>query len=414
MSSRPKHSGRPPPKNQNPNPKPRPTHFLCLPLINPTSTPQLVSSLTEFKHSIPLVPPPVPAHIAASAQLPHQPLFPSSAIRPPGTLHLTLGVMHLPTQERLEEALGFLSGLDLRGMLREAELQTRRTEGYSDQLVNEDADADEDTDDAPPVPLSISLKGLHALPKARQASILHAQPVDETGRLYPFCVRVRQRFIEVGLMECETVRAPRSGNQGGVSMGSRVRDDNNDDDDENININTANNGGGNISQPQFPTSKPERGAGVPRPLLLHATIANTVYLPRRKQRGGGRKETLKFDARELLASFNGSEYTATSAELSGSGSEGEEQDGKQKREQVQSQTRDPFVWAKDIPIDRICICEMGAKPVEDDGRKGGSVLGEAYLSVGERRLVFGGGGEVEGEQESGEGDGGEDGGVRVV
>ncbi|KAK2800225.1 hypothetical protein FQN50_008189 [Emmonsiellopsis sp. PD_5] len=407
MSSNPKYSGRPPPKNpQNPNPKPRPTHFLCLPLINPTSTPQLVSSLAEFKHSIPLVPAPVPAHIAASAQLPHQHLFPADAIRPLGTLHLTLGVMHLPTQERLEEALGFLSGLDLSGMLREAGLQR------SEELVNADADAD----DAPPAPLFASLKGLHALPKARQASILHAQPVDETGRLYPFCVGVRQRFIDAGLMECEMVRAPRSGNQGKMGMESNARDDNNNDGGgENININTGNIGDISQPQPPFPTSKePERGAGIPRPLLLHATIANTVYLPRRKQRDSKRKETLKFDARELLASFNGSEYAATTAEMSGSGSDGEEQGGKQKQKQVQSQMRDPFVWAKDIPIDRICICEMGAKPVEDDGRKGGPVLGEAYLSVGGRSLVFGGGEEVEGEEEGGEGDGGEDGGVRVV
>ena len=142
-----------------------------------------------------------------------------------------------------------------------------------------------------------------------------------------------------------------------------------------------------------------------RPLLLHATIANTIYLGRRWPRGGGRKKKIyTFDASELLARFGGGDVPETH-----NGNQPHQRrdiprnrgKGKQKYKEGQleaavgiegeqdlrkPQVKTPFIWAHDIPLDRLCICEMGAKPVPHDESQGGPILGEAYKIVAERSL----------------------------
>ncbi|PGG98277.1 hypothetical protein AJ79_08914 [Helicocarpus griseus UAMH5409] len=390
--SKPKYGGRPQNKN---NSKPRLTHFLCLPLVNATSIPQLVSSLAEFKSAIPLMPPPVSARVAASAQLPHTPLLPDGALRPLGTLHLTLGVMSLPTQERLEEALNFLQSLDLESMLRDAETQAR-------------AAVAAETTSAPPQPLSINLTSLHALPRAKTATILHAQPVDATSRLYPFCVSLRNKFIEAGFIYQEMVKGSNNPGDQSSSVNAAANSDpedlNGDNDDAQVEPTQLQ------PQPQTQIIKPSK----PRPLLLHATIANTVYLPRRKQRDGKRKDTLKIDARELLMEFGSYVPPATipNENVQVQGYSDEEREQAKRLERQGKIDKPPFVWARDVPIDRVCICEMGAKPVENDGdgTEGRPRLGEAYVSIAERSLVFGPRADVE---KGEEGRVSEDGGVRI-
>ena len=78
-----------------------PTHFLCLPLITPTSRPQLEQSLAHLRE--------ITKHGDCK--------IPESAYRPLGVLHLTLGVMSL-TPERLESALKLLQDTDLDALLR--------------------------------------------------------------------------------------------------------------------------------------------------------------------------------------------------------------------------------------------------------------------------------------------------------
>ncbi|KAG5298281.1 nitrositive-stress induced transcript [Histoplasma ohiense] len=410
--------------------RPRLTHFLCLPLVNSTSIPQLVSSLAEFRDSIPLVPPPVSALVAASAQLPHTPLFPNGALRPLGTLHLTLGVMSLPTKERLEEALAFFHSLDLESMLRDVEAQARAVTAGESGISNAIAA------DTAPQPLIIDLKSLHALPKARAATILHAQPVDNTSRLYPFCVSLRNKFIEAGFIEQEMIKnSPRSKNQAGRISGNKVPADGSDseglegghgdNDDKNSNIGAAS----LSTQAEAPSLPSDRNARKPRPLLLHATIANTVYLPCRKQRNGKRKEPFKFDARPLLMEFGDYEFPNTnldswdqecaygknhalSLEVGGEG-EGKEDEVLeiQKESKRERREKGPFVWARNIPIDRVCICEMGAKPVPDNCANGGQLLGEAYVSIAEESLVFAP--QVTGDGDGDNGDRSDDGGVRL-
>ena len=157
---------------------------------------------------------------------------------------------------------------------------------------------------APP-PLSISLTGLSAFPEPRKATVLHAQPHDPTNRLYYFCLALRQNFLDAGFMAPED-----------------------------------------------------------RPLVLHATLVNTVYSKSDKERKGetGRGVgRISVDARGLMRSLNGREGR---------------EDERARREGVGR-----FVWAEGVVVGGVRICGMGAKAVEDKG------LGMEYQVVGER--VFG-------------------------
>ena len=131
--------------------------------------------------------------------------------------------------------------------------------------------------------LEITLRGLASMQLADRAAVLYAPPVDELGVLQGFCERVRQVFTEAELM---------------VDEG--------------------------------------------RPLLLHATVVNTVYVRDnrgrggrggsrgrggRGGRGGGKRERLVFDATEML-------------------------------ERYENQ-----VWMAGVPLETMAICRMGAKKV---------------------------------------------------
>ncbi|PGH27284.1 hypothetical protein AJ80_00994 [Polytolypa hystricis UAMH7299] len=393
-------------QRDNKDKKPRLTHFLCLPLINQTSIPQLVSSLAGFKASMPLIPPNVPAHVAAAAQLPDVPLVPDGAFRPLGTLHLTLGVMRLPTRERLDEALNFLQSLDLESMLREVEAEAGLILSNTERTTSTTT---ETTTRLPPAsagplqPLSISLTSLSAIPSARAATVLHAEPVDPTSRLYPFSVKLREKFIEAGFMECEMIKDPkwRKGKAGAALDAEGDGYDNPTPTRQAADI-SVNVEQGEISDAETSKSSNISQPMIPRPLLLHATVVNTIYLGKRRQRGGkdkGKKETYKFDARQLLGRYKN--YSA-----SGGGGDGNEGPGNLEAHEgllhTQEREKFPFIWARDIPLDRLCICEMGAKPVPYDETKGGPVLGEKYAAVGERILDFASGGrEIDDEEEGG-------------
>ncbi|KAF3481311.1 uncharacterized protein GIQ15_04070 [Arthroderma uncinatum] len=360
-------------KGNQGNSKPPLTHFLCVPLINQTSISQLADSLAEFKSLIPLVPPPGPA----AGHVPDTPLVPYGALRPLGTLHFTLGVMSLTTQERLDDALAFLQSLDLASIMQEAtlEVKSRQTslQGYD---LGETSLTE---------PLTIDLVSLHALPRARSATILHASPLDITGRLYPFCVKLREKFMDAGFMHRDMMRV-NPPNKGAASIessrngeGSRGDDTNSRQEDD-----TAGNRGLSNAQNPNATAQTER----PRPLLLHATIANTIYLGKRRsppQKGnkGERdkgKSVFTFDATELLEMFGGNQHHQQSRP------HGKAVSRNMKDKEPQT-ANEPFKWAQNIPINRLCICEMGAKPVPNEANYG-PVLGQEYKIIGERSLSF--------------------------
>ncbi len=104
-----------------------------------------------------------------------------------------------------------------------------------------------------------------------KTSILYASPTDD-DRLYPFCQRLKNIFTE----------------------GEFLVEEN-------------------------------------RPLKLHATIVNTVYVPGVRGSGGHgkRKAKLTIDAREILEDF------------------------------------EEFEWASNVRIEKVAICKMGAQKNEE-------------------------------------------------
>ena len=303
-------------------PKPPLTHFLCLPLINQSSRQQFQTALASFASQV------------AAKKDSDEPVIPDKAIRPVGTLHLTIGVMSLRTQERLDGALELLQGLDVGQMLRDAadskagpddardaewnepkdvepkvKVETENLSEESKAGVSEQAKVARSTletplrvaNGAPPqaspddhLPaLMVSLTGITSMHQPTKTSILYANPIDTTGRLQPFCNALRDLFQSKGFL---------------------LPDD--------------------------------------RPLLLHATVANAIYASDRKSRsrGGGHgkgRGKLTFDATELLEGM------------------------------------EDFKWAEDITVEKVAICKMGAEKIKDDG---GDVVAEEYTEVGSKAL----------------------------
>ncbi|KAH6996954.1 kinase A anchor protein [Ilyonectria destructans] len=215
-------------------PKPSPTHFLCVPLAGA----QLARSLSLFRDDV--------TSVMSFA-------VPQEAVRPLGTLHLTLGVMSLK-EDGVEQASELLRSLRPREML--AKIRASATSGDGD--------------------LFITMQGLQAMQSPSKTSVLYAPPVDTDGILYRFCQQLKTTFQEAGLMMEEN-----------------------------------------------------------RPLLLHASIINTIHV--KAARGGGRRrEKLTLDARDIITRY------------------------------------DDYLWIEDMPVERVTLCRMGAKKIE------GSEDDEAY------------------------------------
>lgn len=465
-----------------PKPKSPPlTHFLCLPLVNSVSLPQLESSLASFKASIP------PAFPSKSEQREQQQgaLIPDAAIRPVGTLHLTLGVMSLPTPERLEEAMRFFHSLDLAALLRTAgenaaqkrlRASTRKrdstpiesTEKSGDQqktanmstasidqsLASGLAEEPSQDDHAIPQPFTISLESLHVLPRARSAAVLHASPVDPTSRLYPFCEALRDKFLGAGFLQGEYKSAPKKIPKNQESEVQDTQQYEPAQDKPDSTTATTNKPAGEeptllektpaelsketaqqLNPPvatapsQSPTSERE-DKPKPRPLLLHATVVNTIYIRGRKRKPGAqgkkaRNDRYTFDARDILSHYKNfysdSERTIPRSgdgfiprrepDISDHGNDepdtqespaakgnADAQSGKGEPASAQLPSNNdakeagyPFVWARNFPIETVCICEMGAKKLDPNADDSGmnARLGEKYTVVAERSLNSG-------------------------
>ncbi|MCJ1353168.1 MAG: hypothetical protein MMC33_003153 [Icmadophila ericetorum] len=183
------------------------------------------------------------------------------AIRPLGTLHLTLGVMSLPTPARIQEAISHLqNNIDVQSHL-------RRALKISGPPVAA-GPSDPETGEVTHLPrqeggqLKVSIKGLHTMGSARQTSVLYAEPHPETlantSTLMTFATFIRNEMLSAGFLLPENHRGSTSSEDDG--------------------------------------------------LLLHMTLLNTIYIKGARQAGkGGSKNgkarrkggVLKFDAREL-------------------------------------------------------------------------------------------------------------------
>lgn len=332
--------------------KPPLTHFLCIPLITPVSRPLLETSLKQFKTDF-IAARPTDVYSkggdTAAAWL--------RAVRPLGSLHLTLGVMSLQDKGRVDDASKLLRELDFEKLLTEREprneTQETQTEGdptLAPAVTNDKAGA-----------LTISLKALHPMQSPKSTSVLYAEPHDATDRLKPFGERLRAIFMEKGLVI---------------------------DDD--------------------------------RPLQLHATIVNTVYSKLDKRpaaraansratdnptaakpaaKGGTNNDDGDMDSAGEHDEDDGSgggKDESTSAEM-GESKRYEQQQQQRARWRgksgpVKIDARDfikryaDFDWAANVVLDRIAICEMGAKKKIDDA---GLVVDEAYTEVAVASLSTG-------------------------
>ena len=242
------------------------THFLALPLYNVSSMAALTTSVSNFTEETALssAEPEIESH-GATADSKGSVQLPPGCIRPPSTLHLTLGVMSLTTPEKVDVAASMLKGMDMQSLLESAaSSSTDPRVSTAARSVTTAAQTREGFQ-----PLRIQLKGLSPMHDASATTVLYVTPCDGTGRLRPLCEALRAKFTEWRVLV------------------------------------------------------PEK-----RELKLHATIVNTIYAKGQPRGRRGGKERFKIDARELVERW-----------------------------------RD-HLWAE-VLVDKVVICEMGAKEDEE-------------------------------------------------
>jgi 2'-5' RNA ligase len=331
--------------------KPRPTHFLCFPLTTDDSVRQLSQSLAYFRSvTVPqssadeqATPEPDLAALRDDTDDRKLRLLPEAAHRAPGTFHLTLGVMNLLKQEDMSKALALLQETEYRELLESALSTTdsitetptvqgagKQSEGTAltgtgevhakavskglqesppqQQLASLSREVSPPTLSSSSASrpksshLKTSLYGLDVFPKRSAARVFYAQAADPSSRLLKFANTIRQRFQEAGLIN-ET-----------------------------------------------------------RPLVLHATVANLIYVKgkgsgAKGQSGRGSRSARKsptVDATEILAFFQSQDEPPISRELESS-------------DFGFDTSQRPYLWATDIPVNRIRICKMGADKSETPG-----------------------------------------------
>lgn len=128
------------------------------------------------------------------------------------------------------------------------------------------------------LPFATSLSGLHPMHSTSSTSVLYASPADPTSRLHNLCTGIAEAFESAGLL---------------------IRED--------------------------------------RPLLLHATIVNTLYdqAQQGQREGKGKSKnwqcSRRIDATELVERYAG------------------------------------FEWVRDIHLERVSVCKMGPQKIVHDG-----------------------------------------------
>ena len=387
-----------------PPPKKRPplTHFLCLPLTGGPAVPQWRASLRRFgddvaadypvgasteisgstttpttskSTSAPLLTPGSDASSTVNGKGGEDNKIPVKAIRPVGTLHLTIGVMSLKEEGRVEGAVECLRGLDLGGFLEGAKQTTRREgdveqrgkypvdttrremssgdsatkaeviDGKSIPSTNEAMQPPEGSTGtgSPPPPLTLSFTGLKSMQSPKSTSFLYVPPTDTTGRLYPFCQSLRDHFTAEGFM-LEEDRALKlhatilNTIYAGKVFPSKKLVQGPDGRFGVAEVEAS--GGGDEEGGEHHKHEQGSGKSVDEEELLEGRKEGTE--PKGKKKGRGKKQVVKFDARELMKRYV------------------------------------DFVWAQDVRIEKVAICEMGAKKTTEEK---GEVVGEEYTEV---------------------------------
>ncbi|KAF2658442.1 hypothetical protein K491DRAFT_690180 [Lophiostoma macrostomum CBS 122681] len=294
--------------------KPPLTHFLCLPLVNASSRPTLDAGLAKLK-----------------AELRRSGIVPEKAVRPVGTLHLTLGVMSLD-DAALERVGLYLRSLDVGSVMQG--LQDGGGGAGSSYRA-----------------LEVDLKGLVPMQQPHKTSILYAEPVDaggtgtktetgESSRLYAFAKMLKQRFEQEGFVVEEerklrlhatvvnTVYAkPKAGARRGRGRG-RGR-------------------GKQTQDVESSTAPPEPEMVETRNPAPDSNTVDSQVGDRSEGHGPNAKSWMRFDATSLIRNYG------------------------------------DFTWADGVRIDRVQVCKMGAEKILD---KRGDVVDEKYEVVFERLI----------------------------
>ncbi|KAF1345518.1 AKAP7 2'5' RNA ligase-like domain-containing protein [Delphinella strobiligena] len=325
--------------------KPPLTHFFCIPLVNSTSESQLESSIYRFKEDVCTGKASTSANATSDAghslSTSNPSVIAEKAIRPVGALHLTLGVMSLD-ENKLASAIDLLNQTDISTLLHEAKeglpSDPQPQTSLSNPVHGFGQSSDQPTTLTRPIsppgtrnrnrkenPLVVSLKSLTSMHPPHKTSILYTAPSDPTSRLQPLCEALRKRFQEAGFLIEDT-----------------------------------------------------------RPLKLHATLVNTIYVKGRKKQSREKRQTQQKDAETINTGTKKSqapEQPKPSTEEENDRSQGHGPDAKAP---LRIDARDildrykDFVWAENISLDRVAICEMGAKKISNEK---GEVIREEYKEV---------------------------------
>ena len=303
--------------------KPPLTHFLCLPLVTPTSRPQLQASLKAFRKEVSPVTSEGTEKASGGDLADGEAVLPfvhPKSIRPVGSLHCTLGVMSLE-KDKLPEAIQLLESFDVQSALNGSTSEST-SQSKSGSVEGGNGSVSLANPISPPAvdraggPLQVDLKGLVSMHSPKQTSILYTAPTDETGRLTPFCIALQKSFKDKGF----------------------VIDD--------------------------------------RPLKLHATVVNTIYAKGRKRpprNNANRSSSANDEAKHQLGEASSSPPDDRSQGHGPNANAPLKIDATAILEKYED-----FVWAKDVVLDRAAICEMGAKKVVDEE---GNVKDEEYTEV---------------------------------
>jgi len=359
--------------------KPPLTHFLCFPLVTSVSRPQLEQSLQHFqKLTLDTTSPSLRAssnNVGASLPIETQQQtenrsssrqeLPAKAIRPVGTLHLTIGVLSLETEDQLEGATNLLQSLDVRKLLEDVvkELEVESNLAQVKDTKETHAEKSISSITAPPMektsvslqwpisppptsrslafssnstqdPIVVSLVSLISMHAPTSTSVLYAAPEDPTNRLLHLGCRLRSIFEDNEYMVKDT-----------------------------------------------------------RPLKLHATIVNTIYA-----KPGGRfgnvsrnyaqpSKSEQQDTQEQETTTNPPKGNEKKTEDNSVGEEKSSGKSGGMRHStgppridatlIMEQFKD-FTWAKNFRIEKIAICKMGAQKVTNEQ---GDIVGEEYEEV---------------------------------
>ncbi|KAF2219545.1 kinase A anchor protein, partial [Elsinoe ampelina] len=271
--------------------KPALTHFLCLPLVDQSSRPELEESLGNFRLE-------VSGGSHGERDTPH---VPAGAIRPVGSIHLTIGVMSLKEEGRVDEAVRYLQSLNAAALF----APFAALDGSDTKSMERCSSG-----------LTIDLISLHPMQSAKATTILYASPAEPTNCLYTIANKLRKLFTDAGFLLPDT-----------------------------------------------------------RPLKLHATIVNTIYVKGRDQtpETGPVPDSVSAAAKERLPFTDPSASPGPTSKLHTRRLPPLKLDARSLIEMYKDN-----IWARNIVIDRVAFCEMGAKNVLNDN---GEVVDQVYREV---------------------------------